>query len=88
MSEHGLELIEARFPQSNGAVADHAGDGAADAVVAVAVLFDHLGHAGGGVGRGAAHRHEGVDLLARDGGDEGEEGWVAGGGGVGGGGWE
>lgn len=74
-AEHGvgelsLELIEARLAQADGDIADDTGDGAADAVVGIAVLFDEVGDARGGLLAGAAGRSERVDGLAVDAGDE------------------
>jgi len=86
--ELGGQLVEAGLAEADGAVADHAGDGAADAVVAVAELGDLDGHALRGFGVGAADGEEVVDAAAGDGGDEGEEGGVGGGGWVLGGGVE
>ncbi len=82
MCELGGQLVEAGLAEADGAVADHAGDGAADAVVAVAELGDLDGHALRGFGVGAADGEEVVDAGAGDGGDEGEEGGVGGGAGV------
>lgn len=58
--EHGvgqqcLHLVEARLAQPRGRVPDHAGDGAADAVGAVAELGDVVLHAARGFLVGAAH---------------------------------
>ena len=80
--ELGFELIEAGLAESDGHVADHAGYGAADAVLVVAELLDDFGHAGCGVLVGAAGRHEGVDGFAADVLNEVQEFGVGGGGGV------
>lgn len=78
----GLELVETGLAQADGHVTDHAGNGATDAVVVVAELLDHLGHAGGGISIWAAGGYEGVDGLAVDGLDQVQELGLGGGGGV------
>lgn len=82
VGELGLELVEAGLTQTDGDVADHAGDGTADAVVVVAELLDHLGHARGGIGVGAAGGRELVDGGTGDGLEEVEVFGVGGGSGV------
>lgn len=62
--EHGFQLVEDGFAQPDGAVADDAGDGAADAVFLVAVVGDFVGHAGSGFFVRAADGEKAVDLLA------------------------
>ena len=84
----GFELVEDRLAKPDGCVADYARDRAADAVFRVAVLFDDAGHTLGGFAVGAANGDVGVDFVAGDGVEEGEEGWVCGRGGVRGGRWE
>lgn len=71
-AEHGVrelggQLVKAGLAEADGAVADHAGDGAADAVVAVTELGDLDGHALRGVGVWAADGKELVDAGAGDG---------------------
>lgn len=61
-----LQLVEARLAQADGHVADHAGHGAANAIVCIAELLDHLGHAFGGPGLGAANGGEVVHRGAVD----------------------
>lgn len=82
MAELGFQLVEAGLTQANGHVADHAGHGSTDAVVVVAELLDHLGHAGSAFLVGAADGREAVDGLAGDGLEELEVLGVGGGGGV------
>lgn len=66
MGQQGLHLVEARLAQPGGQVADDAGDGAADAVGAVAELGDVVLHAArGGLVR-AARGQELVDGGAVD----------------------
>lgn len=62
-----LQLVEARLAQADGHVADDAGHGSANAVLCVAELLDHLGHACGGLGLGAANGSEAVHRWAVDG---------------------
>ena len=82
MAELGFQLVETGLAQANGHVADHAGHGSADAVVVVAELLDHLGHAFGAFLVGAADGRELVDGLAVDAFEELQVLWVGGGGGV------
>jgi hypothetical protein len=74
--EHGFHLVEGGLAEAAGHVLDDAGDGAADAVVAVAEVLDAGLHLGAGGGVGAAHGHEGIDGLAVDGLEQLEEGRV------------
>jgi len=71
--ERGFEFVEGWLAEADGAVADHAGYGAADAVVGVTELFDCSGQALGGGFVGTADGREGVDFFARDVVEEGEE---------------
>lgn len=48
----------------------------------VAVLFDDLGHSGGGVGVGTADGDERIDCVAGDGGNQREKVWICRGGGM------
>lgn len=73
MGELSLELVEAGLAEPDGDFADHAGDGAANAVVVVAVVLDGFGYAGCGFIGGAAGGHEGVDGVAVDFADQVEE---------------
>lgn len=85
VGEHGLELVEGRLAETDGDVADDAGDGAADAVVAVLEFGDQLDHLVGDGLVGAADGEELVDGLAGDVVEElvelgvGDGGWVLGG---------
>lgn len=78
--ERGFEFVEDRLAETNGTVSDHTRDGAADAVVGVAVRFDEFLHARGDGGGGAARGDVCVDGFAGDGREEGEEVRVRGGG--------
>jgi hypothetical protein len=78
VGKHCFQLVEDGLTQANWAVADHAGDGAADAVFGVAKALDDFLHACRGISVGAADGDKRVDLFARDGRDEGEEGGVGG----------
>lgn len=66
VGQQGLHLVKARLAQPRGRVSDHAGDGAADAVGAVAELGDVILHVARGVLVGAAHGQELVDGSAID----------------------
>lgn len=76
----GFEFVEAGLAQTDGHVANHAGDGSADAVVVVAEFLDDFGHARGGLGVGAPDWCILVHCLAVDGLQELEVFWVCGGG--------
>lgn len=82
-----LQLVEAGLAQADGHVADDTGHGAADAVLCIAELLDHLGHACGGFGLWAADGGEVVYRCAVDGLEELQVLGVGRGGGVFGG-WE
>lgn len=82
MRERGFEFVECWFAEADGAVADHAGYGAADAVVGVTELFDLFGQALGGGFVGTADGREGVDFFAGEVVEEGEEVGLCGVGGV------
>lgn len=69
----GLELVEARLAQADGDVADHAGDGAADAILVVPESLDHFCHARRRLLVRAASGDEGIDSLTVDGLDELQE---------------
>lgn len=64
--EEGFKLVEGRLAESRRHVADHAGDRAADAIVAVAEGSHHLCHARGSVCLGAASRSEALYLGPGD----------------------
>lgn len=84
VGEDGFQFVEAGLAESGGAVADHAGYGAADAVLTVAEVGDELFHALGGFVVRAAYGQERVDVLAGDSVDQTEElgvgraGWMGG----------
>lgn len=88
MGELGFQFVEAGLAEARGAVADDTGDGAADAVCAVAVFGNQTLHALGRFVVGAAHGEVAVDVVAGDSLNEGQELGVGRGGGVGGRGWE
>ena len=69
----GLELVEAGLAQADGDVADHAGDGAADAVLVVPEGLNHFCHARCGLLVRAASGDEGVNSFTVDGLDELQE---------------
>ena len=70
MAEHGFKFVEDGLADADGAVADHACHGAADAVSGVTELLDYLGHPGGDFGGRTADRGVGVDFFSGNGGDK------------------
>lgn len=82
VGEFGFKFVETRFPETDGDVANHAGHGAADAVLIITEVFDKFGHALGGFGVGTPGWNEGVDGLSADCVYEFEEFGIRGGAGI------
>ncbi|KAJ0158688.1 hypothetical protein CTA2_11079 [Colletotrichum tanaceti] len=76
VGELGLELVEAGFAEGRGGVADDAGDGAADAVLALLELADEVNHLVVGLFVRAADGEVLVDGVAVDGVEQREEAGV------------
>lgn len=71
--EHGLQLVKARLAEPRGRILDDARHRAANAVGAVAERSNQLLHASRGGLVGTAHGQVGIDRLARDALQQGQE---------------